>query len=72
MNIPIEQILTFLKDVVNRSGIKPLVAVAFGYGIMQLALADKVGGLVAVITMTVICVALFYARHVEKLNEVKK
>lgn len=72
MDIPIEQVLTFLKNVLNRSGVKPLVAVAFGYGIMELTLVDKVGGLPAVIAMTMICVTFFFARYLEKLNEVKK
>lgn len=70
MTIPIEPVLDFMKQVVDRSGVKPVVAILFGYGIMQLTLADKVSGLIAVIAMTVICVALFYARHLEKINEV--
>jgi amino acid permease len=65
-------ILDFLKQVVDRSGMKSIVALAFGGGIVYLAYTDKVDGLYALIAMTVICLAFFYMRHLEKLNEVKK
>lgn len=65
-------ILEFLKQVVDRSGMKSVVALAFGGGIVYLASIDKVDGLYALITMTVICLAFFGWRHAEKLNEVKK
>ncbi len=72
MNIPIEQALEFLKQVVDRSGMKSVVALAFGGGIVYLAFTDKVDGLYALIAMTVICLAFFGIRHMEKLNEAKK
>ena len=62
-------ILGFLKQVAERSGMKSIVAMAFGYGIMQLTLADKVPGLYALLAMVVICVGFFVFRDRETVMQ---
>lgn len=72
MQIPIEQGLDFLKGIVDRSGMKSIVAGLFGWFIMQLTLADKVEGMIGVIAMTVICVTYFIVRYFEQLKKEKQ
>ena len=40
MNIPIEQLLTSLKEIVDRSGMKSIVALAFGGGIVLITFSS--------------------------------
>lgn len=65
----IKPILEFLKQTVDRWGVKFLVALASVYAIYDLTLKGFIEGKWAVIGIAVIMVAYFVFRHLETINK---
>ena len=65
----LDKLLPFLMKVVDRYGVKPLVAVAICGGMYYMAMADKVEGWIAILGGCVVAVAFFAFRDREQTKK---
>lgn len=67
----VEQFLKAISEIINRYGVKSVVAIAGIYTLGELVKSGHVPGLVGGISIGVIAVAFFVARHLEHKQELE-
>lgn len=67
----LDKLLPFVEKVVDRYGVKSLVACAADYVLYEMAKSGMMEGVYAGAGIVLITIAFFFGRHLEMLNKVK-
>ena len=67
-----DKFLTFINNMVDRAGIRPVIAALLSGGFLYLAWHDKIDALYAMIGSIILFVVMSIFRHFEKNNSERK